>query len=278
MKNSIKIIAAIIFTIYVIICAYLYIHQREMIFPAQQAKVVPANWQPTAGTSQEQALIHGQCGQLHVAKWNIDHAIGTIMIFHGNGESLANVESRLDQFFKLGYNVMAWDYAGYGKSTPCWFSESDLLHDADSAYQWLAHKVPAQSIVIYGHSIGTGLALYVASQHHPHLVLLVSPYDEMLNVVKDNTFAFVPVPLLLRYPLKADEWINHINGKISAIHGTADQLILPAHAQRLIDQAQGHAHIEWIAGAGHNGLGRYPQFQSWLAKQLSIPYQTGASK
>lgn len=256
---------------YLVTCMTVYIMQKRMLFPAYVAPVVASDWQPTAGDIQEQALITGQCGKLHVASWRLKESRGTVMIFHGNGESMVSMQIQAAKFLGLGYSVMGWDYPGYGKSDDCWFSEQDLLKDAESAYQWLIKREPASRVVLYGRSIGTGLALYIASQHPGHRVLLVSPYDSLLNVAKDNEPFLMPVGLLMRYPLHADVWIGKTKGDIHVIHGTADTLIRPERAEALMEASIGNADIEWIAGAGHIDITKSEQSNRWLAKQLTSP-------
>jgi alpha-beta hydrolase superfamily lysophospholipase len=176
-------------SIYLLICATIYFLQNQLLFPGSAAQAVAHNWAPTLSNNDTQAMIAGQCGQLHVVRWAVPNDKGNIMIFHGNGESVASVQDQVPKFQKLGYSVMAWDYPGYGKSTACWFNENDLLRDSENAYQWLIKQIPDNQapeshILLYGRSVGTGLALHVASQHQVKLVLLVSPYDALVNVSK----------------------------------------------------------------------------------------------
>lgn len=253
---------------YVLFCVGIYFMQRTLLFPAYAALPVGDNWQPTVGALHEQTMLDGQCGKLHAVLWRIAGDKGTVLVFHGNGESVANVEGEVAMFHELGYSVMAWDYPGYGRSTPCWFTESDLLQDAETAYLWLKQKTPDSRIVLYGHSVGTGLALYVASRHPNHRVLLVSPYDALVNVAQDHMPWLVPVNLLIRYPLHADRWIGRVHGSIHALHGLADTLIAPQHAVALLHHANGNADIEWVVGANHNDLSHAENNRRWLASKL----------
>ncbi|MFW5432024.1 MAG: alpha/beta hydrolase, partial [Methylophilaceae bacterium] len=123
-----------------------------MLFPSYAAKAIPIDWQPK-GKNSQQAMISGSCGKLHVAIWRTPKAKGTIMMFHGNAESLASIDDYAYAFHELGYDLMAWDYPGYGKSTDCWFSQDTLLTDAETAYQWLAAKEKPENIHLFGYSV-----------------------------------------------------------------------------------------------------------------------------
>ena len=258
----------ILLTVYITACGLIYYQQKSMLFPAQYAQVVPTNWQPTAGDSQTQAFIAGNCGKINVVIWRIKNAKGTIMMNHGNGESLASINDYAYAFHALGYNLMAWDYAGYGRSTDCWFSQADLLSDAESAYQWLAGQEKPEKIFIFGYSVGAGIALSVAVHHQQNPVFLVAGYDSLANVAKDNISPLVPLSLLARYPIDTAEFVNKMQQPIYLIHGTADKLIRPVRAQALVDASQGKAHIEWVQGAGHTDNALFIYRNQWLKRLL----------
>ena len=266
--HALKKIAFALLAIYVVVCGFLYIKQKQLLFPAYLTKPVPADWQPTAGDSHVQAMISGNCGKLHVAIWEINNAKGTLMMFHGNGESLASIDEYAYAFHQLGYNLMAWDYPGYGRSTDCWFSQNDLLGDAESAYQWLAKQEKPERIFIFGYSVGTGIALSVASKHQQNPVFLVAAYDSLLNVARENTYAFVPVSLIMRYPLDTQQWLDTIKQPIYIVHGEADKLIRPSHAKQLVKNAHGKAKIEWVKNTGHTDDSLWLYRNQWLKRLL----------
>lgn len=264
----VKKIVLVLLVLYLSACAFLYLEQKQMLFPAYLTKPVPADWRPTAGDSQVQAMINGNCGKLHVAIWKINNAKGTLMMFHGNGESLASIDEYAYAFHQLGYNLMAWDYPGYGRSTDCWFSQKDLLGDAESAYQWLATQEKPARIYIFGYSVGTGLALSVESKHQQNPIFLVAAYDSLLNVARENTYAFVPTSLIMRYPLDTQQWLDAIKAPIYLIHGNMDKLIHPARAQQLVENAKGKAKIEWVKNTGHTGDSLWLYRNQWLKRLL----------
>ena len=265
---AIKRILLCLLALYLAACGYIYYKQKSMLFPTQYAQAVPANWQPSAGKSASQAFINGSCGKINVVIWRINNAKGTIMMSHGNGESLASINDYAYAFHNLGYNLMAWDYAGYGQSTDCWFSQADLLSDAESAYQWLATQEKPEKIFIFGYSVGAGIALSIAAHHQQNPVFLVAGYDSLTNVAKDNFSPPLPIHLIMRYPLVTAQFIKQIQQPIYLIHGTEDKLIRPARAQALVDASQGKAHIEWVKGAGHTNDALFIYRNQWLKKLL----------
>ena len=263
-----KKIASVLLVIYLVACTFLYIQQKQLVFPAYLAKPVPVDWQPSAGDSPIQAMINGNCGKLHVAIWQIKNAKGTLMMFHGNGESLASIDEYAYAFHALGYNLMAWDYPSYGRSTDCWFSQNDLLSDAESAYQWLAAQENPEKIFIFGYSVGTGIALSVASKHQQNPVFLVAAYDSLLKVARENTYAFLPTRLIMRYPLDTQPWLDAIKQPIYLIHGNNDKLIDPTRAKQLVANAKGKAKIEWVRNTGHAEDSLWAYRNQWLKRLL----------
>jgi uncharacterized protein len=263
-----RIIITALAAAYLLACGALYFLQKSMLFPAQYTQKVPADWRPTAGDSALQAKINGNCGKLHVAYWKIKNAKGSIMMSHGNGESLASINDYAYAFHALGYNLMTWDYPSYGQSTDCWFSQAELLDDAERAYQWLAMQEKSEKIFIFGYSLGTGIALSVAAQHQQNPVFLVAAYDSLLNIAKEKMPSFVPVNLLMRYPMQTQAWVAATKQPIYIIHGTQDRLITPARAQGLATESQAKINIEWVQNAGHTDDALFFYRNAWLKKLL----------
>lgn len=253
--------------VYLLLCAAVYVKQKGILFPTNQVKVVSADWQPR-GVDSLQAMVSGHCGELHVAIWRTPDAKGTLMMHHGNGESLASIDEYVEAFHDLGYNVMAWDYPGYGQSTDCWFSQSMLLADAENVYQWLAKQEKPENIHQFGYSLGTGIALSVASRHQQNPVFLVAAYDSLTNVAIDSMPSFIPVSYLFRYPMKTKQWVETIKQPIYVIHGTQDRLIRPQRAQHLVEASAGKANIEWVENAGHADDHLFAYRSQWLKRLL----------
>jgi uncharacterized protein len=263
-----KIIITALAGAYLLACGALYFMQKSMLFPAQYTQSVPADWRPTAGDSALQAKINGNCGKLHVAYWKIKNAKGSIMMNHGNGESLASINDYAYAFHALGYNLMTWDYPSYGQSTDCWFSQAELLDDAERAYQWLATKEKPEKIFIFGYSLGSGVALSVAAKHPQNPVFLVAAYDSLTNVAKDKLLGIVPVSLLMRYPMQTQAWVAAIKQPIYVIHGAQDQLITPQRLETMTSRSQTKVKVEWVKNAGHADDTLFLYRNQWLKKLL----------
>lgn len=266
MKTLTVILVCVAIAVYGVLCTAIYYSQASLIFPSQLSQPVFANWKPTLGNASEEVLLDGRCGKLHAVIWKNTDTKNMLMYFHGNAESIASVQSLVPALLQLGYGVMAWDYPGYGRSLACRFSEDDLLQDADLAYRWLASRGLQKNMVIFGSSVGSGLALYVASRHPGHPVLLIAPYDALVNVASDHMPFFIPVRLLMRYPLRAEQWIGRIDAPVHVIHGLADTIISPERARALLRHAKANASVEWVENADHDDAILIEKSFRWLAE------------
>lgn len=241
--------------------------QRDLLFPIASLQVVSEAWQPR-GELSEQTFIDGHCGKLQVAIWRTPEPKGTLLIYHGNGTSLASLDDAIGAYLQLGYNVMSWDYPGYGLSENCYFTQDQLLQDAETVYQWLAKQEKEENIILLGRSLGSGIALSVASRHQHNPVFLVAAYDQMLNVAKDKMLHLIPVKYLFDFPLNTQPWVDAIEQPIYLIHGTEDKIIKPERAKALVESAKGKVKLEWVEGAGHGDDILFSYRNQWLKEKL----------
>jgi pimeloyl-ACP methyl ester carboxylesterase len=135
------------------------------------------------------------------------YARSAILFLPGASGSLANSIPTLASLHRLGINVFAFDYRGYGQSAPIHPSQQNMLHDAESAWQYLtmSRAIPTRQIILYGINIGTSLATQLAL-HHPAMpgLILDSPYADLVDVAAhDPRTHLIPVSLLFheRFPL-----------------------------------------------------------------------------
>ncbi|OIQ81541.1 alpha/beta hydrolase family protein [mine drainage metagenome] len=240
--------------------------QESMLFPSGFAPLMTASWKPKIPYPYEEMRLRSARGLLYGVLWHAPHARGTVLYSHGNGEDLEVSQRFVAQFIERGYNVLIWDYRGYGLSTGELGGQAGLLADAESVYQWLSTRRDAGNIVFYGRSLGTGFAVYLASRHPGHQVLLEAAYDSLASVAQDH-YPMFPATLILRYPMPSVEWVKTIPTRIYMIHGARDQLIPPSHPLALA-QAASNASLVMIRGVGHNGLSYTARYADWLTDAL----------
>ena len=148
----------------------------------------------------------------------------TLIYFHGNAGSLENRIHKLNHFEGMNINflIIAWRGFSGNKGTP---SEKGLYDDGKSAINWLIKKgVEEQNLVIYGESLGTGVATQLAQNNNFAGIILETPFTSMVHAAK-IFYPYVPVNLILKDKFENYKKIKNINSPILVMHGEADQIV-----------------------------------------------------
>ena len=148
----------------------------------------------------------------------------TILFFHGNAGSLENRTYKLNHFKNLNVNflIIAWRGFSGNKGKP---NEMGLYEDAKSAINWLKMKgIDENKIIIYGESLGTGIATEIAQNKNFAGIILESPFTSMIDAGKNN-FPYLPVRLLLKDKYESNKKIKNINSPILIMHGKVDKIV-----------------------------------------------------
>lgn len=188
--------------------------------------------------------------------------LGLIFYLHGNTRSIKGWSKYARDFYRYGYDVVLADYRGFGKSTGK-RSEENLLNDMQFVYKTLADQYTEHHILVYGRSLGSGFACKIASENKPRYLILDSPYYNFLKVVK-RFLPLLPLQWVLRYHLRTDKWIRHVNCHTYIIHGTKDWLIPIRHSEALQKINPNKITLIRIDGGGHNNLTSFPEYHNFI--------------
>ena len=191
-------------------------------------------------------------GGAALAGWYAPPAAGrpTILYFRGNARSFSREYGRYEQFVADGYGFLAFDYRGFPGS-PGEISEENILADGLAAYDWLAAR--GGPVLLWGRSLGSGPASYVASRREAAALLLETPFVSAVAVAADR-YGFLPVGLLMFDQFPVEEWIAGVEEPVFVAHGRDDATIGVTHGERVYALAPVKAGL-WIeADAGHGDL------------------------
>lgn len=172
----------------------------------------------------------------------------TILFSHGNAEDLGHTHRFLLTLRDLGFNVLAYDYRGYGRSSGR-ATEENSYNDITAAYEYLVENrgVPSDRVIVHGRSLGGAVAADLASRKPVGGLILESTFTSAGRVL----FGFRILPF------DKFETINKI-GKVASpvliIHGRLDRTISFHHGEKLLDVANEPKYHFWVDGAGHNDL------------------------
>jgi pimeloyl-ACP methyl ester carboxylesterase len=191
-----------------------------------------------------------------------EHPKGLILYFHGNSRSIKGWAKYARDFYRYEYDVVLVDYRGFGKSTGK-RSEKEMLSDMQHVYSRLAEQYTEHHIIVYGRSMGSGFASKVASENKPRYLILDAPYYNFKRVV-ERFLPILPVRWVLRYQLRTDRWIRHVNCHTYIIHGTKDWLIPLRHSEALQKINPGKITLIRIHGGGHNNLTSFDEYHNFI--------------
>ena len=188
--------------------------------------------------------------------------LGLLLYFHGNTRSIKGWARYARDFYRYNYDVVLVDYRGFGKSTGK-RNEKEMLNDMQFVYSDLAKQYHEHHIIVYGRSLGSGFATKVASENKPRYLILDSPYYNFRKVI-ERFLPILPVRYVLRYQLRTDKWIRHVNCHTYIIHGTNDFLIPIRHSENLQKLNPHKITLIRIHGGGHNNLPKYDEYHNFI--------------
>lgn len=193
---------------------------------------------------------------------------GLVFYCHGNRRNLKTWGRFVGDFTKHGYDVLLWDYRGFGK-TKGKPSQENLFSDGLFLYNKMIGKYGADSIVLYGRSLGSGVATYLASKTNPSQLVLETPYYHMADVGRRH-FPLIPYNWLIKHPFRTDQYITKVTSPIHLFHGTEDELIPYSSSidlAKLLGLKPSEV-ITTIEGGHHRDLGKFDSYQEKLGELL----------
>ncbi|MBL7076762.1 MAG: alpha/beta fold hydrolase [Kiritimatiellae bacterium] len=214
-----------------------------------------------------------------IAGWYIpsaDEDNAPVLLFcHGNAGNISGRLGSIQTFHDLGLNVLIIDYHGYGRSTgnP---TEKGTILDAEAAWTYLTAElgIPPERIIIFGRSLGGGVAVSLAAQHTPALLVVESSFTSTMDMGQ-RMFPYLPVRILCRHRYDNETTIRSVQCPVLIAHGPDDITIPFAHGQRLYEVANEPKEFVTLAG-GHNeggmdsDLAYRSLFKKWVDKYLPV--------
>ena len=233
---------------YVGLVALLYLTQRSLMYFPDPRRLHPTD----AGLRQAEEVMLQSADGVGVSAWHVlaRESMPVVIYFQGNGGGL---DLRAERFRKLtgdGTGLVALNYRGYGGSggKP---SEAGIILDAKAAYDFAAKRYGADRLVLWGESLGTGVAVALAAEQPVARVILESPYSSIADIAA-SIYWFVPVRLLLSDSFRSDLRIVKVTVPVLAVHGERDNIIPITYGERLYELIPGPKRFIRLPNAGHN--------------------------
>lgn len=187
---------------------------------------------------------------------------GVVLYFHGNRENINRYASFAENFTKKGYEVWMPDYPTFGKSTGK-LSEAILYEEAIQVYSMAKAKFNPDSISIYGKSLGTGIASYLASKRNCKQLILETPYSSITSIFNRYCFIF-PVSKMIHYKLPTKEYLKNVIAPVTIFHGTNDGIIPYSNALQLKESLKKTDEFITVEGAIHTNINYYKLYHQKL--------------
>lgn len=244
---------------YIVICISMFVMQRHLMYLPITTINSPASYGLTDFSNEtlvtkDFTLIDSYDTKIqtwyHAAKEN--HP--TIVFFHGNGGNLANRAEFFSLLRDASFGVLALDYRGYGASedSP---SEEGFYQDARETMNYATKtlSLPNNKIIIYGESIGSGVAVQMATEYKIAALVLQSPFTSMTNTVKYH-YPWLPVDLLLKDRYESINKIANIHVPLLLFHGEIDDIVPATQGKGLFAHANEPKQAIYFPNKGHNDL------------------------
>jgi fermentation-respiration switch protein FrsA (DUF1100 family) len=247
--------------------ALMYVAQRSLMYHPERLRTPPA----AAGLANAQEIVLDTADGEKVIVWYLPPQPGKplVLYFHGNGGALRH---RVDRFRALaddGAGLVALSYRGYGGSTGS-PSEAGLIADAAAAYAFAAARTPAQRIVVFGESLGSGVAVALAATHRIGGLVLEAPFTSAAEIGA-AAYWYLPVRLLMKDPFRSDARIGTVTAPLLVLHGARDGVVPIAEGERLFSLANEPKRFVRFAEGGHNDLDRHGALDAVRAFISQIP-------
>tara|TARA_B100001057_G_scaffold163452_1_gene164095 strand:- start:399 stop:1217 length:819 start_codon:yes stop_codon:yes gene_type:complete len=212
----------IIFFLYFLVLVFLYFYQRNLLYHPDEN-----NYSEDKISVEIKKVKIKTSDNIELLGWFHEKDLKnykTLLFFHGNAGSLENRIHKLNHFQDMNINFLIIAWRGFsgndGKPT-----EQGLYEDGKSAIKWLLNKgVDEKNLILYGESLGTGVASHLAQKKNYAGVILETPFTSMVDAAK-TFYPYIPVSLLLKDKFENHKKIRNINSPILVLHGEIDQIV-----------------------------------------------------
>ncbi len=200
-------------------------------------------------------------------RFKADNPKGIVFYLKGNSKSIKGWGKFAVDFTRHGYDVIMVDYRGFGKSTGR-RTQKAVKRDMQVIYNKLKEKVSEKYIILYGRSMGSGFAAKLASMNNPRMLILDAPYYSLSKVAK-KYIPFMPLSLLIKFPMPTYKWLKYVNCPIHIIHGTDDRLIPYKTSVKLSKIKPELTKLYTVIGGGHKNLNTFESYHKMLTEIIT---------
>ena len=220
--------------IYLILLTLIYINQRKLLYLPSENNYLD---DPINFTYNEFFIEVDK--NIKIKSWLIEKDLKkykTILFLHGNAGNLFNRSYKLNRLNELNLNVLIISWRSFS-GNPGKPNETNLYGDAKKAVKWLNDRgVETENIILYGESLGTGVAVELGQNNKFNSIILESPYTSMVKAAKIY-YPYLPVKILLKDKYESEKKIKNIETPILIMHGKKDNIVPFYMGKKLFETA-----------------------------------------
>lgn len=199
--------------------------------------------------------------------FKVEKPKGAVLYLKGNSKSIKGWGKFAVDFTRHNYDVIMVDYRGFGKSTGR-INENAIKHDLQFIYNKIKERIDEKYIILYGRSLGSGFATKLASTNNPRMLIIDAPYYSLVNVTK-RYMPFMPLSVILKYPMPTYKWLKYVDCPVHIIHGTNDKLI-PFNSSVKLSKIKPNSTRLWpIIDGGHKNLNNFESYHKILSEIIN---------
>jgi len=219
---------------YLAVILFIYFYQRNLLYHPSENNYL----NDKINFKYEEILIETE-KNIQIKSWFIKKDLKkfkTLVFFHGNAGNLLNRVHKINELEKLDINILLTSWRGFSgnKGKP---TEQNLYSDANKIIKWLgAQEVNYKDIILYGESLGTGVAIELASKNNYGGIILESPFTSIKDAAKIY-YPYLPVNLLLKDRYDSKSKIKDIKTPILIMHGKMDKIVPQKMGLELFEKA-----------------------------------------
>ncbi len=193
---------------------------------------------------------------------------GAVIYFHGNRGNVTRYEDEVRMFLKQGYEVWMPDYPTFGKTTGA-LTEENIYKQAKEVYKLVHSQFDAEKIIVYGRSLGTGVASYIAAKEKCARLILETPYYSIPDLMSFYASVY-PTERMAHFKFPVGEYLQDVTVPVLIFQGTADETIPYRCAAKLKNVLRPGDEFVTIENGAHNNLNEFPLFHQKLNSVLNL--------
>lgn len=255
----------IILLIYVEIGVALYFLQEKFLF---HPKALAADHAFSFSQPFKEVNVSvNETKNISIVQFTVPDSIckGVVLYYHGNRRNIERYAPFASHFTRNNYEVWMIDYPGFGKTTGE-RTEQAMYADGQEMYKMALSRFPNDSIIIYGKSLGTGVASWLASRIDCKQLILETPFYSIDALMRNYAFIY-PVSWMAKFHFPNNVYVEKVDAPITILHGTSDEVI-PFRQAKWLQDVKPSIKLVAIEKGKHNNLAEFPLFQQTLDSLL----------